>query len=128
MDIHDTMPETYAAKFGDDHKKNDSDDGSKEDGGGRPGLAFKLFCLEEALCCKFAHKIICVNHTQKDVLVERGIPGHKISVSLNVPDHRRFSPNGQGSRAAETSSAFNVVYHGTLARRLGIDLVVHQRQ
>ena len=68
LDIHDTVPETYMAKFG--------------DAGQSPSVAFWLFCLEEKICCCLAHKIICVNHTQKDVLVQRGIPGKKIEISL----------------------------------------------
>lgn len=112
LDIHDTVPETYMAKFG--------------DAGQNPGVAFWLFCLEEKICCCLAHKIICVNHTQKDVLVQRGIPGDKIEISLNVPDHRRFGLNSEpcNQDPMEPTPGFKLVYHGTLARRLGLDLAI----
>ncbi len=55
LDIHDTMPETYLAKFGE--KQN--------------GALFKLLCWEEAFCCWLAHRIICVNHPQRNALVRR---------------------------------------------------------
>lgn len=112
LDIHDTVPETYMAKFG--------------DAGQSPSVAFWLFCLEEKICCCLAHKIICVNHTQKDVLVQRGIPGNKIEISLNVPDHRRFGMNSErrNQDPMEPTPGFKLVYHGTLARRLGLDLAI----
>ncbi len=107
LDIHDTMPETYAAKF------------SKES-----SILFKLFCLEEALCCKFAHKIICVNHIQRDILIERGIPDRKILALLNVPDHKRFIPKADNMAGAKNGTHFKLVYHGSMAKRLGVDLTI----
>jgi glycosyltransferase involved in cell wall biosynthesis len=106
LDIHDSVPETYIEKF-----KNKSP------------LVFKLLCLEEAICCSMAHRIICVNHPQCDVLVNRGIPAHKISISLNVPDDRWFNGATAG-REIRADGTFNLVYHGTLARRLGVDLTI----
>ena len=58
LDIHDSVPETFIGKF-----KSHS------------GLMFRLLCLEESICCRLAHRIICVNHPQRDVLVSRGISG-----------------------------------------------------
>lgn len=107
LDIHDSVPETYIEKF-----RNKSP------------VVFKLLCLEEALCCLMAHRIICVNHPQRDVLVQRGIPAHKISISLNVPDDRWFNGASTAGRARKKDDAFNLVYHGTLARRLGVDLTI----
>ncbi len=106
LDIHDSMPETYSAKFGD----------SK-------GLLFKLLCLEEAVCCKLAHRIICVNHPQREALVQRGIRGSKIDVSMNVPDPSLFHGNGNPPPEREKKE-FQLVYHGTLAKRLGIDVAI----
>jgi glycosyltransferase involved in cell wall biosynthesis len=108
LDIHDSVPETYLEKF-----KN------------RSVWMFRVLCIEEALCCRMANRILCVNHPQRDVLVGRGIPEHKILVSMNVPDERWFG-NGDGtSPERSTADSFDLVYHGTLARRLGIDLTIH---
>ncbi len=107
LDIHDSVPETFIGKF-----KNQS------------GLLFRLLCLEESICCCLAHRILCVNHPQRDLLVSRGIPGRKISISMNVPDERWFG-NGSGSGCIERkTNGFALVYHGTLAKRLGVDLTI----
>ncbi len=74
LDIHDSTPETYFARYGKTANK----------------MLFKILCWEEALCCKFVSKVICVNHVQRDVLVKRGIPSKKIAISMNVPDPKWF--------------------------------------
>jgi glycosyltransferase involved in cell wall biosynthesis len=108
LDIHDSVPETYIGKF----KKNSS-------------LMFRVLCLEETVCCRMAHRVICVNHPQRDVLVSRGIPEQKISVSMNVPDERWFHRDSNGGSERTVPDSFNLVFHGTLAKRLGVDLTIH---
>jgi len=107
LDIHDSVPETYAAKFG--NKSN---------------VLFKLLCLEESLCCRFVQKIICVNHPQRDALIKRGVPAQKIEISMNVPDPKRFSLKANNKGMTKCLTNFKLVYHGTLAKRLGIDLTI----
>jgi len=108
LDIHDTMPETYVAKFGER----------------RYGALFKILCWEEALCCRLAHKIICVNHIQRDALTDRGIHAEKILVSLNVPDPKIFPLHEKTNSRISGTDTFNIVYHGTLSKRLGVDLAI----
>ena len=108
LDIHDSVPETYSAKF------------TNTPG----GFLFKLLCLEEAFCCKLADRVICVNHPQRDALVRRGIDPGKIAVSMNVPDPRIFSALPGGGSNGSGTGRFRLVYHGTLAKRLGIDLAI----
>jgi glycosyltransferase involved in cell wall biosynthesis len=71
----------------------------------------------------YAWKAICVNQPQRDVLVGRGIPSSKTFVSMNVPDPKIFirSSATQGPACAE---AFDLIYHGTMADRLGVDLII----
>ncbi|MFX0194930.1 MAG: glycosyltransferase family 4 protein [Candidatus Hodarchaeota archaeon] len=107
LDIHDTMPETYTAKFG-----------------SSSSLLFKVLRLEELICCGVVQKIICVNHVQRDVLLKRGIPSDKVSVSLNVPDHKRFDLGQMKRDYGIKNDCFRMVYHGLIVRRLGIDLVI----
>ena len=57
LDVHDSVPETFAAKFS------------------ASSMFWKVLCLEERLSALVAHKVICVNHPQRDTLVARGIPG-----------------------------------------------------
>jgi glycosyltransferase involved in cell wall biosynthesis len=105
LDIHDSVPETFGTKF-----ERSS------------GALFKVLCWEERISAALAHRIICVNELQKQALVERGIPAEKIFVSMNVPDHRVFSPEFR--RNGNRASGFRVIYHGTMARRLGVDLII----
>jgi glycosyltransferase involved in cell wall biosynthesis len=107
LDIHDSVPETYLSKFAGDNS-----------------LMFKLLCLEEFVCTAIAHQIICVNHTQKDVLVGRGLRPEKVTISLNVPDPVLFPVNGVPPSITKTKDAFRMIYHGTIAERLGVDLAL----
>ena len=109
LDIHDSIPETYLSKF---------------NANGRKKLLFSLFCAEEALCCRFVHKVVCVNHIQKKTLVSRGLNPDKVIVSLNVPDPRIFTRVGSKPCAADSGEAFKLIYHGTVTQRLGIDLAI----
>jgi glycosyltransferase involved in cell wall biosynthesis len=105
LDVHDSIPETFASKFS----------------GGQ--LVWRSLCVEERFSALVAHRVVCVNHPQRDTLVARGIPAEKTFVSMNVPDPRIF-----GSRPADRlprcDGTFNLVYHGTMAKRLGVDLLI----
>jgi glycosyltransferase involved in cell wall biosynthesis len=106
LDIHDSIPETFEGKFR------------------KPSpMLFKLFCLEERLCCAVAQHLICVNDVQRDTLIERGIPKEKITIILNVPDPGIFSHQGNHT-GDNNKQTFDLVYHGTIDRMLGLDLVI----
>jgi glycosyltransferase involved in cell wall biosynthesis len=106
LDVHDSVPETFATKFSD------------------ASILWKALCLEERLSALVAHRVICVNNPQRDALVARGIPSSKIFVSMNVPDPRIFSCSSVNRRSDVRGEYFNLVYHGTMAERLGVDLVI----
>jgi len=106
LDIHDSIPETFCGKFGE-----------------KTGSLYRLLCLEEALSCSVADRILCVNHIQRNAIVERGVREDKISVCMNVPDHRIFDDNGSRLESGHHDS-FRLVYHGTVERMLGIDLTI----
>jgi glycosyltransferase involved in cell wall biosynthesis len=107
LDIHDSTPETYFAKYGKNANK----------------LLFKLLCWEEAFCCGLANKVICVNHVQRDELIGRGIPSKKIAISMNVPDPKWFGTESMPPDN-KSSKKIKMIYHGTIAKRLGIDLAI----
>jgi glycosyltransferase involved in cell wall biosynthesis len=106
LDIHDSVPETFATKFS------------------RAPFLWKALCFEERCSALLAHRVICVNHPQRDALVARGIPGEKTFISMNVPDPKIFSVSPRSAQSAEQPAHFNLVYHGTMATRLGVDLVI----
>jgi glycosyltransferase involved in cell wall biosynthesis len=105
LDVHDSMPETFSAKFSD------------------ASVLRRLLCLEERISALVAHRVICVNHPQRDMLVNRGVQKSKTFVSMNVPDPRIFgAPVEHVHRSAD--APLHLVYHGTMAARLGVDLVI----
>ena len=106
LDVHDSVPETFATKFS------------------RAPLLWKALCFEERFSARVAHRVICVNHPQRDALVARGIPRSKTFVSMNVPDPKIFTLDPVMARRSATDGHFNLVYHGTMAARLGVDLVI----
>jgi glycosyltransferase involved in cell wall biosynthesis/acetyltransferase-like isoleucine patch superfamily enzyme len=113
LDIHDTTPETYAAKFG------------------LPAshALIRLLGLAERFCAAMAHRIVAVHAIQKDLIASRGTPASRITVVMNSPDERLFTPvgpekagalRGEGSRG----DGFQLFYHGLVARRNGLDLLL----
>ncbi|HLX12436.1 MAG TPA: glycosyltransferase family 4 protein [Bacteroidota bacterium] len=106
LDIHDTMPELYAAKFNLSLS--------------HPIIRFLR--LQEVWSARFADRIIATHDLHKNILVSHGIPEEKITVVVNYPDPAIFQPLKQ--QAETVNSDFVIVYHGTLAHRLGIDVVL----
>jgi glycosyltransferase involved in cell wall biosynthesis len=106
LDVHDSVPETFTTKFP------------------RAAWVRKALCLEERLSVLVAHRVICVNHPQRDVLVKRGVPDAKTFVSMNVPDPRIFHSTEAADRVS-SGDALHLVYHGTMAHRLGVDLLIN---
>jgi glycosyltransferase involved in cell wall biosynthesis len=105
-DVHDLMPELFVEKFG---------------SGERHPLVRALL-LQERWAGRFASAVLTVEERLRDILGGRGIPKDKIHVLMNLPDDRIFaarpaSPEPRGDK-------FVLVYHGTLARRLGLDIAI----
>ncbi|MDT8366719.1 MAG: glycosyltransferase family 4 protein [bacterium] len=108
LDIHDTLIETYAAKFaGKDLKWK---------------LLYSILRFEEYVSCWFADNIICVNEIQRQKLVDRGIKETKITVIKNVPDSKYF--DYKRTIVEKKEGGFRLVYHGTVAYRQGTDLAI----
>jgi len=105
LNIHDMMPELYMSKFGISEKHP----------------LIRLLAFQEQFSIWLADKVICVHHPHRDVLCRRGARIEKITVLPNVPDPLIFR---RDSTAPKTESTFRIVYHGTIARRLGLDLGV----
>lgn len=106
-DVHDLMPELYEEKFA----------------AGGNTLIRRLLLAQERLAGNFASAVLTVEDRLKDILARRGIPRDRISVLMNLPDERFFSPRSEAPKPA-SGSRFVLVYHGTLARRLGLDVAI----
>jgi glycosyltransferase involved in cell wall biosynthesis len=106
-DVHDLMPELYLEKFA----------------SGREHWLVRGLEWQERWAGRFASAVLTVEERLKDILSARGILREKIHVLMNLPDDRIFAPRGQMA-AKPADAAFVMVYHGTLAHRLGLDLAI----
>ncbi len=108
LDIHDTMPEIYQDKFevGPDH------------------WIIKALFVEERIAMSLAKYVLTTEHTKWERLLENGLDRRKSRVTLNLPDAGVFPETPLGSAETEVPAEFRLVYHGTLAQRLGMDLAV----
>jgi glycosyltransferase involved in cell wall biosynthesis len=106
-DVHDLMPELFAEKFS----------------SGEADWAVWLLRLQERWAGRFASAVLTVEERLKDILSERGIPRDKIHVLMNLPDDRIFSPRPRVA-PKPPDARFVIVYHGTLAHRLGLDIAI----
>jgi glycosyltransferase involved in cell wall biosynthesis len=105
LDVHDLMPVNYMAKFG-----------AKEG-----ALPLRILNLEQRISAMFAKHIFCADHNQKDYLIEHcAVAENKITVLMNLPNVEIFKP----IKVEKSDDVFRIVYHGTIAHRLGIDLIV----
>ena len=104
LDLHDLVPEATIAKW------RISEDSS----------IVKILKLQEKISTGFADTVLCVSQPEMDVIVKRGIAKRKVHVIMNLPDEKIFYP-----RTSERDDhSFLIVYHGTIAERLGLDIAV----
>lgn len=104
LDVHDTMPEAYATKF--DLRLN------------HPLMT--LLRWEELCSARFVDEVIATNALHKEVLCAHGIARDKIDIIMNLGNERLFQPV---TRRA-THDGLILAYHGTIAERLGVDLIL----
>ena len=107
LDLHDLMPEFYAERFS---RSIDN-------------LLVRLICWQERVACRFADHVITVTELWRQTLIGRGIPAGKVTVVMNVADDRVFRPDVAGNGAGG-DGRFRLVYHGAMAWRHGLDLVL----
>ena len=108
LDIHDVMPEFYAARFGT----------------GMGSLPVRLVTLQEQVSCWFADHVITVTELWRQTLIERGVKAEKTSVVMNVADSRLFHLLPPEQMPEKDDSRFKLIYHGTLSPRYGLAITV----
>jgi glycosyltransferase involved in cell wall biosynthesis len=106
LDMHDIASQLYVEKFGNNK------------------VVARLLALEEIMSAKYANFIICADDFQKEFLIRKHkLPLKKIKVILNLPDIRIF--HSLETRPTDLKEgSFNIIYHGTITYRLGIDLIL----
>lgn len=108
LDIHDSMPELYAAKFQ----------------SGSTKLLIKLLKFEERFSAWFANTVITVHEPYKnDILAAHGIPLKKIHVVANFADRVHFT-NNKYNTINRNNNLIKLIFHGTIAERFGVDIVL----
>lgn len=108
LNLHDMMPELYMSKFGIAEKHP----------------LIRLLAWQEQWSIRRADQAIAVHDPHRDVLARRGTPRAKITVLPNVADPRIFKSAEEREKCSQAEGEFRIVYHGTIARRLGLDLAV----
>lgn len=106
-DVHDLMPELFEEKFG----------------AGQRSWILAAIRAQERWAGRFASAVLTVEDRLKDILTSRGTPSDKIYVLMNLPDDRIFTAR-VAPRPKPSQAPFVLVYHGTLARRLGLDIAI----
>jgi glycosyltransferase involved in cell wall biosynthesis len=108
LDLHDLMPEFYAARF---NRSLNS-------------WPVELLRWQEQLSCRFADHVITVTDGWRETLIERGVHASKISVVMNVADDRIFFCSNQIKMPNPRNGKLQLLYHGNITHRYGIDLAI----
>jgi glycosyltransferase involved in cell wall biosynthesis len=108
LDIHDLMPEFYAARFGT----------------GMAAWPVRLIRWQEWISCRFADHVITVTEPWRETLIERGVPAAKVTVVMNVADESIFHRDPAVQSQSRDDGHFHLIYHGNLTKRYGVDLVL----
>lgn len=104
LDLHDPIPELYMSKF-------DLPDDAP---------LIRALTRIEGLCMTFADHCFAATGAFRDRLVQRGRCADRVTVLLNSPDPRIFSPRaGNGPGPGPT-----LLFHGTVTERSGVDLAI----
>ena len=105
LDVHDLVPELYAAKFGVDESS----------------LVIRLMTFVERCSVRFADRALAVHRPHLEALLRHGNRESKFSIVMNLPD-TRFFPRQPKKRSI--SGPFVLLYHGTVSRRHGLETAV----
>jgi glycosyltransferase involved in cell wall biosynthesis len=105
LDIHDIVPEFYAAKFG---RSTDS-------------MIFKMLVAAERASAAFADHVIIANDLWRQRLVARSVPEAKCTSLINFPDVKVFRPD---LRTRQPDGRFRLAYPGSLNYHQGLDIAL----
>lgn len=86
-------------------------------------IAYPILRFFEFLSCKFSTHVLTVTQQCVDILNKRGISKDKISLIINSADGNQF-PLYEKREFKEFIEGVNIFYHGTIAKRFGLHLVI----
>ena len=111
LDVQDVSPELMAVKAR----------------GPLRSLVTLLASWQERISTAFADHVITVGWPFEQLLLQRGVPQEKLTIILNSADTKFFPPERQKlsfPTASEGGRPFILTYHGTLAKRNGLDVAI----
>lgn len=108
LDLHDLMPEFYCAKFNSTMNS----------------WPVRSIQWQEWLACRFSDHVITVTELWRQTLIGRGLNPEKCTVVMNVADLSSFGHQAVIPPKLQNDANFRLIYHGTITRRYGLDLVV----
>jgi glycosyltransferase involved in cell wall biosynthesis len=107
LDLHECMPEFFAAKFG----------------VGERHPALRVLVAAEQASIRFADRVITCTEPMRQVFVARGAPAEKIEVVLNSSDEAVFDVR-RHPPARRRPDKFTLICHGAIERSYGLDTLV----
>jgi len=114
LDVQDVSPELMAAKV---HRK-----------GLLRRIVIRLALWQERLSIAFAHHVVTTGDPFMQILLKRGVPSEKITSMHNSADPKLFPAERRCPLPYDSSSIesrpFIFMYHGTLAKRNGLDKAI----
>lgn len=104
LDVHDLVPELYAAKFEVEPSHR----------------MIRLLTWIERKSVAFADRAFAVHRPHLQTLVEHGNPETSFTIIMNSPDPRLIAQNA----GPPADGPFRLVYHGYIGRRQGLETAV----
>lgn len=104
LDIHDIVPEFFAAKFS----------------SGNNSRLVKALKMVEKVSAAFSDHVIISNHIWEKKLLSRSVPAEKCTTIINYPDQGIF----QKMDVEKDSDHFLCMYPGTLNWHQGLDIAI----
>lgn len=80
----------------------------------------EIAAIEQRLSVNYADAVLCADLNQKDYLLNSGINKSSITVIHNIANESIFNKKN----TKRSDNEFRLIYHGTIAHRLGIDLML----
>ena len=105
LDIHDIVPEFYAAKF-------NVQESSK---------IVTLLLLLEKIACRFSDHVIIANHLWEKKLLSRSVRKEKCTALINYPDSTIFKYKDIN----KSTEKFIFLYPGSLNHHQGLDIAIN---
>ena len=104
LDMHDTMSATFSTK----------------NMGGGMGLVKFLIDVQTRLSLFITDALIYANHGQKEYTERHGVTHRDSHVFLNLPSSVFFNKRA----SVPDGDELKLIYHGTITKRLGVDLII----